>query len=76
MGVNDIMSGPIHTVFTVTGMSTDGLNSTVQVRVRDAPTYIVLIGGLTVTAVGGGTDGACAVQLGGWSGSYVTEHSY
>ena len=25
--------GPVHTVFTVTGMSTAGLNSTVQVRV-------------------------------------------
>ena len=28
-------AGPVHTVFTVTGTSTAGLNSTVQVRVTD-----------------------------------------
>ena len=30
------LSGPVHTVSTVTGISTDGLNSTVQVRVTPA----------------------------------------
>ena len=60
MGVNDVISGPVHTVFTVTVTSTDGLNSTMQVRVMDAPAYTVPTGGLTVTAVGGGTEGVCA----------------
>ena len=31
-------AGPVHIVFTVTGTSTDGLNSTVQVRVTSDPT--------------------------------------
>ena len=30
-------AGPVHTVFTVTGISTAGLNSTVQVRVTADP---------------------------------------
>lgn len=30
-------AGPLHTVFTVTGISTAGLNSTVQVRVTADP---------------------------------------
>ena len=30
-------SGPVHTVFTVTGTFTEGLNSTVQVRVTLDP---------------------------------------
>ena len=49
--------GPVHTVLTVTGTSTAGLNSTVQVRVTSDPTgWIGLIGSLvTVTEVGAGT---------------------
>ena len=31
-------SGPVHTVFTVTGTSTAGLNSTVHVKVTSDPT--------------------------------------
>ena len=49
------LSGPVHTVFTVTGTSTDGLNSTVQVRVTSLPT-VMIPGGLLVTlTVGVGT---------------------
>ena len=35
--VTDFVDGPVHTVFTVTGTSTAGLNSTVQVRVTLDP---------------------------------------
>jgi hypothetical protein len=52
-GIN-ITSGPVHSVFTVTGTSTAGLNSTVQVRVILAPA-ITPSGAMIVTAVGAGT---------------------
>ena len=50
-------SGPVHTVLTVTGTSTAGLNSTVQVRVISDPTgRMGLTGSLvTITEVGSGT---------------------
>ena len=53
--VTVVEAGPLHTVSTVTGTSTDGLNSTVQVRLGDDPAIIVLDEGMTVTAVGAGT---------------------
>ena len=54
------LSGPVHTVFTVTGTSTDGLNSTVQVRVTLADPIGRTANGLawslvTLTEVGAGT---------------------
>ena len=55
--MNCVPDGPLHTVFTVTGMSTASLNSVVQVRVRKEPVTIVPSGeAVTVTAVGGGTE--------------------
>ena len=55
-GINITSAGPVHSVFTVTGASTAGLNSTVQVRMTLAPA-ITLNGAVTVTAVGAGTGG-------------------
>ena len=52
------LSGPIHTVFTVTGMSMDGLNSTVQVIVTVVAlgrTVIEVWSLVTLTEVGAGT---------------------
>ena len=50
-------SGPVHTVFTITGTSTAGLNSTVQVRVTFDLTGRTGLTGLlvTLTEVGTGT---------------------
>ena len=50
-------SGPVHTVFTVTGTSTAGLKPTVQVRVTSDPTgQMGLTGSLvTVKEYGAGT---------------------
>ena len=50
-------AGPVHTVFTVTGTSTAGLNSTVQVRVTGDPTGRIGLGRslVTLTEVGAGT---------------------
>ena len=45
-------AGPVHTVVTVTGTSTEGLNSTVQVRVTADPAAMVP---LVMVTVGGGT---------------------
>ena len=53
--VTVVEAGPLHTVSTVTGTSTDGLNSTVQVKLGDDPAMIELDGGVTVTAIGAGT---------------------
>ena len=53
--VTVVEAGPLHTVSTVTGTSTDGLNSTVQVRLGEDPAIIVLDEGMTVTDVGAGT---------------------
>ena len=55
VGVTVVKAGPVHTVFTATGTSTAGLNSTVQVRLGDDPAIIVFIGGETSTVVGAGT---------------------
>ena len=51
-------AGPVHTVVTVTGISTAGLNSTVQVIVTADPTGRTGLSGalVTVTDVGDGTD--------------------
>ena len=53
------LAGPLHTVFTVTGTSTDALNTTVQVRVTVAPIGLTANGLVwslvTVTEVGAGT---------------------
>ena len=54
-GIN-MTPGPVHSVFTVTGTSTAGLNSTTQVRVTLDPA-ITLTGAVTVTAEGAGTEG-------------------
>ena len=50
-------AGPVHTVFTVTGISTAGLNLTVQVRVILDPIGQIGLGMLliTVTEDGAGT---------------------
>ena len=48
-------AGPVHTVFTVTGTSTDGLNSTVQVRVTELPAVMTPDGLLVMLTVGVGT---------------------
>ena len=49
-------AGPVHTVFTITGTSTTGLNSTVQVRVTSDPTgWMGLTGSLEITTIGIGT---------------------
>ena len=53
--VTVVKAGPLHTVSTVTGTSTAGLNSTVQVRLGEDPAITVPTGGVTVTAVGAGT---------------------
>ena len=55
VGIN-ITSGPVHSVFTVTGISTAGLNFIAQVRVTLDPA-ITLSGAVTVTAIGAGTEG-------------------
>ena len=47
--------GPVHTVFTVTGTSTDVLNSTVQVKITEPPTVMV-DGLLAMSTVGVGTE--------------------
>lgn len=55
-------AGPVHAVFTVTGISTNGLNSTVQVRVTADPigrTGLEML--LDITRDGGGT--ACKHEI-------------
>ena len=54
--VTVVEAGPLHTVSTVTGTSTDGLNSTVQVRLGEDPAIIVPTEGVTVTLDGAGTE--------------------
>ena len=54
--LNITSAGPVHSVLTVTGTSTAGLNSTAQVRVTLAPA-ITPGGAVTVTSVGAGTEG-------------------
>ena len=51
------LSGPVHTVFTVTGTSTDGFNFTVQVRVTlaDPTGWTGLTGSLNTITMGTGT---------------------
>ena len=53
------LAGPVHTVFTVTGTSTAGLSSTVQVSETSVSTGLTGLGGLLVilTDVGAGTAG-------------------
>ena len=48
-------AGPVHSVFTVTGTSTDGLNSTVQVRVTEPPGGMTPVGLLVILRIGVGT---------------------
>ena len=55
IGIN-LPSGPVHSVFTVTGTSTAELNSTVQVRVTLEPA-ITPSGAMIITPVGAGTKG-------------------
>ena len=57
VGVTVVPTGAVHSVVTVTGTSTAGLNSTVQVRLGEDPAIVVLIRGGTITAVGAGTVG-------------------
>ena len=53
--VTVVIAGELHTVlFTVTGTSTGVLNSTVQVWMEEDPAIIP--GGVTLTAVGAGTE--------------------
>ena len=61
-GRNIVRSGPLHSVVTVTGISTAGFNSIVQVRLEDLdPAIIIPAGGVTVTAVGAGTEGIITI---------------
>ena len=60
-GVIVTLSGPLHTVNTVTGTSTAELNSTVQVRVTTDPIFICPWG-VTLTARGAGTEGRLLYQ--------------
>jgi hypothetical protein len=55
-GISITFVGPVHSVLTVTGISTAGLNSTAQFRITLAPA-ITPSGAVTVTAVGAGTEG-------------------
>ena len=57
LGVSVTPAGPVHTVFKVTGTSTDGLNSTVtvQIRVTVDPMVIIPVGLLVMLMVGVGT---------------------
>ena len=64
VGKNIVPSGTFHLVVTVTGISTAGLNSTVQVRLGEDPANMVPIGGVTVTEVGAGTVGKNIVKVG------------
>ena len=50
-----VIAGEVHIVFTVTGIFTAVLNSTVQVRMEEDPA-ITLTGWVTVTTVGAGTE--------------------
>jgi hypothetical protein len=56
VGVTVVISGELHSVLTITGTSTAGPNSTVQVRLGEDPAIIVPTGGVTVTVVGAGTE--------------------
>ena len=58
-----IISGPVHTVVTVTGIFTARLNSTVQVRLGEDPAIMVPIGGGTITEVGAGTEGRKNIHI-------------
>ena len=49
------LAGPVHTVFTVTGISTAELNLTVQVRLGEDPANTGTMEGVTVTVIGAGT---------------------
>ena len=53
--VTVVIAGEVHTVFTVTGISTAVLNSTVQVRLEVDPA-IIIPRGVTLTVVGAGTE--------------------
>ena len=55
-------TGPVHSVVTVTGTSTNGLSSTVQIRVMEDPT-IGTTEGVTVTLVGAGTKTLDAIGM-------------
>ena len=61
--VTVVKSGPFHTVFTVTGTSTAGLNSTVQVRLGEEPAIIVPTGVATFTVNGSVTKKHDCIQL-------------
>ena len=49
------LSGPVHTVFTATATSTDGSNTTVQVRVTELPADMTPVGLLARLTIGVGT---------------------
>ena len=67
-------AGPVHTVVTVTGTSTAGLNSTVQVKIGEDPDIIIMepIGGVTVTVMGAGTE----AQETTWTQNQFTESEF
>ena len=56
VGVTVVSAGEVHSVVTVTGTFTAGLNSTVQVRLGEDPAIIIPIGAVTVTSVGAVTE--------------------
>ena len=56
VGLSVTPFGPVHTVFTVTGTSTAGLNSTIQVRFGEDPAIITSEGRVTLTLEGAGTE--------------------
>ena len=56
VGVTVVKAGPVHTVVTVTGTSTAGLKSTVQVRLGEEPAIIIPTGAVTFTVNGSVTE--------------------
>lgn len=54
--LNCVTDGPLHTVFTVTSVSTTSLSVIVQVKVREELMNVASSGeGVMITAIGGGT---------------------
>ena len=49
-------AGPVQIVDTATGISTAGINFTLQVKFCEDPEIILIVGGIIVTETGGGTE--------------------
>ena len=55
VGARATPAGPVHSVFTVTGTSTDESNTTVHVRMTELPGGMTPVGLLVILRVGEGT---------------------